>query len=159
MFHWKPEVRFHHRLCTLIVPFWFSMENLWTALTPFWLSRDDFHNSRNPHNPWIQAMNLCYTKVYGDNALLVFIGLELRSFWFSNLCTFLLFIFHLRARQALLLNNYLIMFFWKPEGYYDHTCSTVIAPFRFSNEHCWIVIMPFWLSTDDFLFVLWWNQP
>ena len=32
---------YRHRLCTVIVPFWFSMEHLWTALMPFWLSTDN----------------------------------------------------------------------------------------------------------------------
>ena len=41
MFRWKPEGRYRHRLCTAILPFWFSTEHLWTSLTPFWLSVDD----------------------------------------------------------------------------------------------------------------------
>ena len=41
MFHWEPEGRYWHRLCTAIAPFWFSAEHLWSAVTPFWLSTDD----------------------------------------------------------------------------------------------------------------------
>ena len=29
---------YHHRLWTVLAPFWFSMKHHWTALTPFWLS-------------------------------------------------------------------------------------------------------------------------
>ena len=32
----------YHRLCTGIVPFWFSMEHLWLPSTPFWLQTDEF---------------------------------------------------------------------------------------------------------------------
>ena len=41
MFHWEPEGRYCHWLCTAIAPFWFSTEHLWAAITPFWLSTDD----------------------------------------------------------------------------------------------------------------------
>ena len=30
-FHWEPEGRYRHRLCTMIAAFWFSMEHHWTA--------------------------------------------------------------------------------------------------------------------------------
>ena len=40
MFFWEPEGRYHHRLCTLITPFWFSKEHLWIVIMPFWLSTD-----------------------------------------------------------------------------------------------------------------------
>ena len=35
-------------------------------------------------------------------------------------------------------------------SYYRHRLCTATAPFWFSTEHRWIVIMPFWLSTN------WW---
>ena len=40
------------------------------------------------------------------------------------------------------------MFSWEPEGRYCHRLCTAIAPFWFSMVHCWIMIMPFCLSTD-----------
>ena len=40
------------------------------------------------------------------------------------------------------------MFHWKPEVCYCHRLCTATAPFWFSTEHHWIVITPFWLSTD-----------
>ena len=43
----------------------------------------------------------------------------------------------------------LSQFRWEPEGRYRCTKSTAIAPFSFSTEHRWIIITPFWLSTDD----------
>ena len=45
--------------------------------------------------------------------------------------------------------HYSMIFHWEPEGRYGCTKSMVIAPFSFSMEHHWIMIMPFWLSTDD----------
>ena len=39
---------------------------------------------------------------------------------------------------------------WEPEGHYRCTMSMSIAPL-FSTEHCWILIAPFWLSTDNVL--------
>ena len=51
------------------------------------------------------------------------------------------------ARGALTL--FKDVFHWEPEGHYCQSVCTAIAPFWFSMEHCWIVIMPFWLSTDD----------
>ena len=47
--------------------------------------------------------------------------------------------------------TYIIMVSWVPEGRYRCTKSMVIAPFLFSTEHLWIVIVPFWLSTDNIL--------
>ena len=35
MFCWEPEGRYHNRLCTAIVPFWFSIEHLWMVIAPF----------------------------------------------------------------------------------------------------------------------------
>ena len=32
MFCWEPEWCYFHKLCTAIVPFWFSMKHKWTAL-------------------------------------------------------------------------------------------------------------------------------
>ena len=43
--------------------------------------------------------------------------------------------------------QYSKMFRWAPEGRYRCTMSMAIAPFRFSAEHLWIVITPFWLET------------
>ena len=40
MFHWEPEGRYCHRLCTVIAPFWFSTEHRWIVIMPFWLSTD-----------------------------------------------------------------------------------------------------------------------
>ena len=37
MFCWEPEGRYHHRLCTAIVAFWFSTEHPWIMIMPFWL--------------------------------------------------------------------------------------------------------------------------
>ena len=42
-----------------------------------------------------------------------------------------------------------LMFCWEPEGRYRCTESMATAPFWFSTEHRWTVLMPFWLSTDD----------
>ena len=42
MFRWEPEGGYHHRLCTVIVPFWFSTEHCWILIAPFWLSTDKF---------------------------------------------------------------------------------------------------------------------
>ena len=47
MFHWEPGGRYHHRLCTAIVAFWFSMEHLWIAIMPFWLSADNIYPKTN----------------------------------------------------------------------------------------------------------------
>ena len=41
------------------------------------------------------------------------------------------------------------MFCWEPEGRSCHRLCTPIAQFCFLTEHRWIVITPFWLSTDD----------
>ena len=38
---WEPEGHYHHRLCTVIMPFWFSMEHLSILIGPLWLSTDD----------------------------------------------------------------------------------------------------------------------
>ena len=45
--------------------------------------------------------------------------------------------------------RYSTMFCGEPEVCFHHRLCTEKAPFWFSMEHCWIVIMPFWLSTDD----------
>ena len=37
----KPEGRYHHRHCTVTVPFWFSIEHPWILIAPFWLSKFD----------------------------------------------------------------------------------------------------------------------
>ena len=42
MFRGEPEGRFHHRLYTVIAPFWFSTEYLWTTWTSFWPSTNVF---------------------------------------------------------------------------------------------------------------------
>ena len=41
MFCWESEGRCDHRICTPIVPFWYSTENLWILIVPFWLSIDN----------------------------------------------------------------------------------------------------------------------
>ena len=78
---------------------------------------------------------------------------------------------HLRARRA----QYSKMFHWEPEGCYRYTMAMGLAPFWFTIEHPWIVIVPFWLSTDNtcmlqiqihfpqvfsyqFLISYWWHQ-
>ena len=53
---------------------------------------------------------------------------------------------------------------WEPEGCYRCTMSMAITPIWFSTEHLWVVIAPFWLSTDDMRFanqsLAWWlSQP
>ena len=55
----------------------------------------------------------------------------------------------LRTRRMLKL--FLIkMFHWESEGCYHCTKSmTIIVPFWFLTEHCWMALMPFWLSADD----------
>ena len=45
------------------------------------------------------------------------------------------------------------MFCWEPEGCYCCTKSMVIVPFWFSKEHLWIVIAPFWLLTDNIIWI------
>ena len=40
------------------------------------------------------------------------------------------------------------VFCWEPQACYCCIKSMVIAPFLFSMEHCWTVLMPFWLSTN-----------
>ena len=47
MFHWEPEGRYRHRYCTTIVPFWFSVEHVWTATMSFWHSIDNICLFRN----------------------------------------------------------------------------------------------------------------
>ena len=45
--------------------------------------------------------------------------------------------------------HYSKMLHWEPEGHYNnHRLCTAIAPF-YILEHIWILIVPFWLSTDD----------
>ena len=39
--HSEPEGLYCLGLCTVIAPFWFSMEHLWMVITPFWISTDD----------------------------------------------------------------------------------------------------------------------
>ena len=48
--------------------------------------------------------------------------------------------------------QYSKMFHWEPEGRYHCTKSVVIVPFLFSN--IFVVIVPFWLLTDDMCFAL-----
>ena len=43
------------------------------------------------------------------------------------------------------------VFRWEPEGRYRHRHCTAIVSFWFSTEHLWIMIAPFWLSTDDII--------
>ena len=43
------------------------------------------------------------------------------------------------------------IFHWEPEGHHRCTKSMVIAPLRFSMDHLWIVLVPFWLSTYNIL--------
>ena len=45
--------------------------------------------------------------------------------------------------------HYSKMLRWKPEGRYRYRHCTVIEAFWFSTEHLWMLIAPFWLSTDD----------
>ena len=54
----------------------------------------------------------------------------------------------LRARRALTMFK---MFCWEPEGHHCCTKSIAIAPFLFSMQHCWTVIIPFWFSTDEIM--------
>ena len=49
-------------------------------------------------------------------------------------------------------HHYSKMFRWEPEGSYCHRHGTAIVPFWFSMAHLWILIAPFWLSTDDIMF-------
>ena len=56
---------------------------------------------------------------------------------------------HINSWEPERLYHYWTMFHWEPEGHYHHRDCTVIAPFWFSTEHHWIVIMLLWLSTDD----------
>ena len=53
----------------------------------------------------------------------------------------------LRTRRTLINKLCETMFHWEPEGRYRHALRT--APFWFSTKHRWIVITPFWLSTDN----------
>ena len=74
MFHWEPEGCYHHRLCTAIVPFWFSMEHLWISMAPFWLSTDDIcrlltifafiQNQVCENNSW--HPDRCYCKLFAQ---------------------------------------------------------------------------------------------
>ena len=48
--------------------------------------------------------------------------------------------------------QYSKMFSWELEGRYRCTKSLAIAPFWFSTEHPWIVIVPFWLLTDQVVY-------
>ena len=48
MFHWESEGLNCHRLCTAIVPFWFSTEHPWIVITPFWFSTDDMYSLITP---------------------------------------------------------------------------------------------------------------
>ena len=49
--------------------------------------------------------------------------------------------------------NFVVFMFWVEinEMKWNETCKKN-KPFWFSMEHCWIVTMPFWLSTDDTMF-------
>ena len=51
------------------------------------------------------------------------------------------------------------MFHWKPEGCHRRWIIIAIAPFWFSTEHLWTVIMPFWLSTIQYMYVNNFNHP
>ena len=48
--------------------------------------------------------------------------------------------------------HYSKMFHWEP-GRYHHRLCTVIGSFWFSTEHLWLLIVPFWLSTDNMSFL------
>ena len=45
--------------------------------------------------------------------------------------------------------HYSKMFCWDPEGRYRHRHCTAIAPFWFSMEHCWILILRHWLNLNS----------
>ena len=53
--------------------------------------------------------------------------------------------------------QYSKLFHWEPKGRYRCTMPTAKVPFWFSMEYLWIVVMPFWLATDDVLIV--WYDP
>ena len=55
MFCWEPEEHYHHRLCTVIVPFWFSTEHLWILIVPFWLSTDMAIKGGQLFGPYFQT--------------------------------------------------------------------------------------------------------
>ena len=46
---------------------------------------------------------------------------------------------------------------WEPEGRYCQWLCTAIAPFWFSKEHHWVLIMPFWLSAYDIHHIVSWE--
>ena len=46
---------------------------------------------------------------------------------------------------------------WEPEGRYYQWLCTAIAPFWFSKEHHWVLIMPFWLSAYDIHHIVRWE--
>ena len=50
--------------------------------------------------------------------------------------------------------HYSKMFHWEPEGHYRHRHCTLIVLFWFIPEHLWILIAPFWLSTDDICYTI-----
>ena len=81
MFRWEPGRYFYHRLCTAIVPFWFSSELLWTALLPFWFSTKQL---------WTALLPFWFSTKYLWTALLPFrfstehLWTTLTPFWLST---------------------------------------------------------------------------
>ena len=76
MFRWEPEGHYRHsnRLCTMIMPVWFSTEHLWIAATPFWLSTDacDFCS------PWITTQTIITHQLRARKSM------SIAPFWFST---------------------------------------------------------------------------
>ena len=123
MFHWEPEGRYHHRLCTGIVPFWFSMQSHWIVILPFWPSTD-----ATPWEPEGRYHHRLCTGIVPFLVLMQSHWIVIMPFWPSTDATP-----------------------WEPEGRYHHRLCTGIVPFWFSMQSHWIVIMPFWPSTDDII--------
>ena len=53
MFHWEPEGRYRCTKAMVMVPFWFSMEHLWTVIAPFYFSTDDTLISFQYQGPYL----------------------------------------------------------------------------------------------------------
>ena len=71
IFRWEPEVCYSHRLCTVIVPFWFLTEHHW-MITPFWLSKTTLSSMYRRHTSNI-SFNL--------NVHSIVINCQLRAKW------------------------------------------------------------------------------